>query len=146
MIATKINTNTHDAIQLHREMRDVCTIRRSEGDRSDITTGFIRLDALISSRGELPADWQRAVDARTDGQVGIFGEILEERHRQDEQWGGPAHDDNHSAAEWICWIVKHVGKAVASAESKDGTALRHRLIVIAALVVAAIESYDRKVT
>lgn len=36
--------------------------------------------------------------------------ISAERKRQDEQWGGPDHDQMHGPATWFLIIVKHVGR------------------------------------
>jgi len=77
----------------------------------------------------------------------VFAQIHEERRRQDGQWGGPDHDNEHSRRVWAGLIGEHVSRAVKLARSRSasaGDSYRHRLIATAALCVAAIEAYDRK--
>lgn len=64
----------------------------------------------------------------------VILDVVEERVRQDIQWGGPAHDDMHLEFEWMDLIHGQTGRL--------GNA-RERLIKIAALAVAAVEAYDR---
>lgn len=75
----------------------------------------------------------------------VFAEIAAERVRQDEQWGGPEHDDTHGPADWMHFIDKQTVAGVFDVElgeEKPGS-YRRRLVKIAALAVAAIESHDR---
>lgn len=68
----------------------------------------------------------------------IWHQIQAERFRQDDKWGGPAHDDTHDMRDWTNYLQKRVrmlGVPHAGA--------RRVLIQIAALAVAAIESHDR---
>jgi len=70
-----------------------------------------------------------------------IADILAERKRQDAQWGGPAHDDSHNIWDWLHFIDLQVGK------TREGPIdQRARLVKIAALALAAIESIDRKDT
>ena len=71
----------------------------------------------------------------------VLDEIAEERARQDEKWGGPAHDDEHVTADWIRFI-NNQSVRVHSPDGVDDS--RSRLLKIAALAVAGIESIDRK--
>lgn len=64
----------------------------------------------------------------------VLAEVVAERGRQNKQWGGAEHDDEHGPDEFLGFIRRQV--------SKDGD-VRERLIKIAALAVAAIESLDR---
>ncbi len=75
--------------------------------------------------------------ARTE----IFHQIESERKRQDEQWGGPAHDDQHSADDWTGFITKQMDWAEIT---PDPCERRERFLKIAALAIAAIESFDRQ--
>lgn len=68
-----------------------------------------------------------------------YDEIKRERVRQDAQWGGPAHDDTHDQTDWESYIEKQTMLADHNPSSH-----RERMIKVAALAVAAIESYDRK--
>jgi hypothetical protein len=80
----------------------------------------------------------------TPEQEAILAEVLAERDRQDEQWGGPKHDDDHIEQDWFAFIGNQIDKAEREsfrlyAESTP----RDRLIKIAALALAGIESIDR---
>lgn len=77
----------------------------------------------------------------------IASQIDAERERQDRQWGGADHDNEHSRRVWSSLIGEHVDRAVKLARSRSassGDSYRHRLVVIAALCVAAVEAHDRK--
>jgi hypothetical protein len=90
----------------------------------------------------------------------VYDEIRAERATQDERWGGPAHDDGHSPLDWIRYLAEHLARAGGwAAEILDEQhwftahisgsvdhmpAYRRQLVRVAALAVAAIESYDRR--
>jgi hypothetical protein len=84
---------------------------------------------------------------QTDHQIplmgSIYSEIEEERTRQDEKWGGPAHDDSHSPGDWRWLVGQRMGRAYTEYAQGAIAAHRKRLIEAAALVVAALESFDR---
>lgn len=96
------------------------------------TLGFFTTDEMKGhnrSNGALPPD---------DPKDRIFRDVKAERARQDAQWGGPAHDDEHELADWLSYIEQQAGAAYRN------DAPRERLVKIAALAVAAIESLDRR--
>jgi hypothetical protein len=68
--------------------------------------------------------------------MSVYDEIKEERERQDEKWGGPEHDDEHSVLDWVVLVRQRV--------SMTRKSWRERFIEGAALCVAAVESLDRK--
>src|ERR1051325_5960882 len=78
-------------------------------------------------------------------------QIVEERRRQDAQWGGPEHDDHHSRREWLGFIDEHVTrarKALGRASRvnmslRDADEYRKQLVEIAALAIAAVAAHDR---
>ena len=72
----------------------------------------------------------------------VQGLIATERARQDAKWGGPAHDDAHSVQEFVGFIHEHAEKAIAPGTVAEATC--QRLIEVAALAVAAVESIWRK--
>jgi hypothetical protein len=78
------------------------------------------------------------------GREGIHRAIDAERERQDEQWGGPDHDDRHGWEEWTWFIQKQLNIARSRVEKGDEAEYRRRLVNIGALAVAAIESFDRR--
>jgi len=76
-----------------------------------------------------------------------------ERSRQDEQWGGPAFDDMHNPMDWIDLIdvqldkLAHEGGPGVEADpvtpDHDTELVRQRLVKVAALAIAGIQSIDR---
>ena len=70
----------------------------------------------------------------------IFAEIVEERHKQDAQWGGPDHDDSHDDVDWI----RYIEYQLSSISAYPDPITRERYLKVAALAVAAISSLDRK--
>jgi hypothetical protein len=76
----------------------------------------------------------------------VYADIRAERERQDEQWGGPEHDDEHGPADWLHFIDKQIIAGVFDVElgEQNPGSYRARLVKTAALAVAAIESHDRK--
>jgi len=79
--------------------------------------------------------------------MSIYDEIAQERKRQDEMWGGPAHDDLHDYYDWQKFREKYEGEivnaGVQATMEKIRLSRREALIKIAALAVAQIESIDR---
>lgn len=81
-------------------------------------------------------DTQRVLDA-----------VLNERARQILDKGFDAEDDDqHSTDEWLTLLSRYVLLAAGAAGAADGPRYRQRLIQIAAVSVAAMESYDRVLT
>jgi hypothetical protein len=71
----------------------------------------------------------------------IFEEIRDERDYQDKKWGGEEHDDTvEDEASWIHYITEYAN----STGRAEGRPFRERMIKVAALAVAAIQSHDRK--
>jgi len=76
----------------------------------------------------------------------VFNEIKVERVRQDAQWGGPDHDDKHDGYDWVRYINRQTSRALDALlhpRTAEADEYRQRLVKIAALAVAAIESHDR---
>jgi hypothetical protein len=76
--------------------------------------------------------------------MAIHDEFRAERARQDEEWGGAAHDDRHSIETWIALLTERVGQAFTGYQYRDRPAYRQRLIQTTALAIAAAESLDRQ--
>lgn len=70
--------------------------------------------------------------------------ISAEREHQIERWGDPSHDDQHEPLDWTDIIETYNLKAYHDAADGDDDEFRRRMVQIAALAVAAIESHDRK--
>lgn len=79
----------------------------------------------------------------------VLAEVAAERKRQDVTWGGPEHDDGHTNTNWTIWlsfIDEHNRKAYSGENSPEAYRnARRRFIEVAALAVAAVESFDREV-
>ncbi|HRH45001.1 MAG TPA: hypothetical protein PKY82_25415 [Pyrinomonadaceae bacterium] len=71
----------------------------------------------------------------------VLGQIETERDLQDDQWGGQTHDDTHFPVDWTTQIAHHL--EAANREIADYPKFRKRLLKIAALAVAGIQSQDR---
>lgn len=65
--------------------------------------------------------------------------VLEERKRQDYQWGGPEHDDCHDQFDWATFIMDRL----LVIEHLSPTEFRGEMIKVAALGLAAYETSKR---
>lgn len=104
--------------------------------REAIKAGVVNMlfkPVLVMSPADIPKEDER----------GVFAEIQAERVRQDEQWGGPEHDDTHGPADWCDYIERQLSEADGVIGLQNPAAWRERMVKIAALAVAAIESHDR---
>jgi hypothetical protein len=82
--------------------------------------------------------------ARERVRVRLFQEVLDERGNQDRQYG-PEHDDQHSREEWLNLLVRHLGLATDDGSGRAAEVrYRQQLLRVAALALAALESYDRQ--
>jgi len=70
----------------------------------------------------------------------VYDEIRQERKAQDKKWGGAAHDDVHTQFDWCEFIRHHTSRAVGGRKKDD---YRKQMIRVAALAVAAVQSFDR---
>lgn len=90
----------------------------------------------------------------------IYQEITAERTRQDALHGGARHDDRHTCTDWVALLVRHLGLAIDDGKPGAGTfhgpsnshslcenpaRYRRQLVRVAAVAVAALEAFDRKV-
>lgn len=71
----------------------------------------------------------------------VVNRILAERDSQAIQWGRH-HDQQHGANDWIALICKHAGRAAFC--PVDDEMFVQRMIVVAALAIAAIEANDEQ--
>lgn len=70
-------------------------------------------------------------------------DICREREAQDLEHGGPEHDDCHAAYDWLVFISKQERHALVAESIRDQATVRERLVKIAALACAALDSLDR---
>jgi NTP pyrophosphatase (non-canonical NTP hydrolase) len=91
---------------------------------------------------------QPARDRRRDAiqrQKNVGNEILAERRRQDKKWG----EQNHRPEWWMQILMEEVGEAAQALLNAqfnpNGTyeVYRKEMIQVAAVALAAIESFDR---
>ena len=74
----------------------------------------------------------------------IFNKVFEERKNQDAKWG----EQNHEPYKWMAILGEEVGesnKAVLENDFGNGSLddYRKEMIQVAAVAIAAIESFDR---
>jgi hypothetical protein len=74
----------------------------------------------------------------------VLQEIAAERTRQDAQWGGATHDDAQSVDSFVQLIADYAGWARVKAREGAPVEARQRLVQVAALAVAAVETLDRR--
>lgn len=86
----------------------------------------------------------------------IISEIVAERARQDELWGGAEHDSKHTLERWLVILMRHVGLCAwdgspddvchrtEKTAKYDPKRYRRELVEVAAVAVAALEAFDRK--
>lgn len=104
-------------------------------------TAYMKDTEMTITSGDLAtasADGFRdGVKHATETMNPVFAEVAAERLRQDEQWGGAKHDDGHESADWWEFILHQYQNVNAQTH-------RERLVKVAALAVAGIESFDRQ--
>ena len=75
----------------------------------------------------------------------VFQEVRNERLHQDLEWGGPGHDDAQPMGQFLEYIERKLCRqAEQDLVEENYPEVRRRLIQIAALAVAAVESLDRQ--
>lgn len=77
----------------------------------------------------------------------VYQDIKSERAAQDAKWGGSGHDDSHDADDWMNYIdhkSAQAGELIGAGSSGADVQLSRRMIQIAALAVACVESMDRQ--
>ncbi len=70
----------------------------------------------------------------------VLQDVEWERDEQNQKWGGAGHDDQHGPRDWAAFITEHLGKAL---DARDARTYRRRMVEVAALAVAAVETVDR---
>lgn len=106
-------------------------------EREAVQQGLL-LNAML--RNILQAYGMQSADR--SGAHTVMMEVIAERAKQDSKWGGPIHDDQHGL-EYFCGSI-NTRTAEMARGFESANQARARLIEIAALAVAAVESLDRK--
>ncbi len=119
-------------------------LRHAHKVRSLIDVGYMKSQRRDRQSGIVTIYWSELAPASSPVAAGVvvtvLMEVLAERARQDKLWGGPDHDDGHPFGDWLDFIQLQLSGLFGG----DGSA-RGRLIKIAALAIAAVESMDRQV-
>lgn len=141
-IAMGIIANAHDGNwnEASKEWRDAAKRFRDEYHAElDIHVRDERIKELESELVKLrsTSDARKATPTER-----IAFEIVAERKRQDEKWGGAIHDDTHSARDWK-FFRRDREDAITHRTSEHDILDRRDLIEIAALAVAQVEVWDR---
>ena len=76
--------------------------------------------------------------------ITVLDEVYDERQRQIGKGYTKEHDDRHSVMDFCGFIRRFTNKAHNSAVDTNSVFAREKLIEVAALAVAAVESIDRK--
>lgn len=128
-------------------IEDVCRLVPGKG--LGVACVWFEDDANLRREVFDPTELER-VDcvARADsaGQAVAVSQVIEERRKQDRQWGGADHDDDHQRKDWLGFIREHSDRATRALKGCDFDEYRKQLVEIAALALAGIESHDRKPT
>lgn len=112
-------------------------ITGQDGRFTPVAEGLFALEAIIYPPEQ--------TEAATVDLVRVLQEVADERWRQDLQWGGAAHDDEHDHVDWHRVLSSHVDRLLVYPEREmdPPSDFRLRLLKIAALAVAAAQSFDR---
>lgn len=94
----------------------------------------------MTNQGWFPERVPKPIYPDDPGRCRAISDVLLEREYQDEKWGGPSHDDTETEGSWEKYISEY-NNAQGRAVDYD---FRTRMIKVAALAVAAIESHDRR--
>jgi len=111
------------AIEYASEIRGGCISGVREGQK--------RVRAILSTPQQ-SGEWNK-----------VLTEIAAERERQDRKWGGPEHDDQKAPNDFVQHIQDYAGWARVMAGMGSMDKYRRRMVQVAALAVAAVETTDR---
>jgi len=76
----------------------------------------------------------------------IITKIVKERERQDQQWGGAKHDDQHSVYDFVHYMEKFKDRIRRPSMPVDELLDQHEdsYLKIAALAIAGLEWIERR--
>ncbi len=144
--ATRPTAGGEPRVDIDRDMLEWAAEMRCEMEADDEDD----YDPKVCSKNHTGRCWPCEARVRL-AEGGVGGErarwvvdIELERRRQDDQWGGAGHDDQHSIMEWLSYIRKQTERCWDARSPRDHAEQRNRLIKVAALAVAGIESHDRE--
>lgn len=105
----------------------------SQNDFQPVNDDPDRLEELVNA----------ALSVLTSPGNGWMNDVVSERQRQDQKWGGPEHDDQKSPNDFVQHIEDYAGWARVMAGMGSFEKYRRRMVQVAALAGAAIEASDR---
>lgn len=70
----------------------------------------------------------------------VLAAVHEERVHQDKKWGVQEHEPER----WFTILLEELGEAAKARLEMDSTGYRAEMVSVAAVVVAAIEQFDRE--
>ena len=103
---------------------------------------IINVDINMSSDGGADQEHDFAAGASFVHLPDIFTQIAGKRCQQDIKWGGADHDDQHDPIDWEIFIKDQIVR-LTDGRGQPMPEYRARLINIAALACAAMQSWDR---
>jgi hypothetical protein len=74
----------------------------------------------------------------------VLADVMAERRRQDDRWGGPTHDASHHATDWQQFRDRYEGEIEAAVIEQRPADVRAGLVKVAALAVAQLQAHDRR--
>lgn len=108
----------------------------------DLPTKFHGFGARANTAISIAEDRVRAAEKTpSDSLSSVLADLCTYRALQDEEHGGPNHDDTHTKQEWRKFIEKFTYKALCSLTDDD---YQRNMLHVAALAVAAVQSSRRK--
>jgi hypothetical protein len=126
METNRVQTGVLNLMSLMTPPSYVCEkCGRRQGFYAAMARNLINVEPFPKAEWEVPMD--------------IYKEISNERKRQDKQWGGCDHDDEHSINDFIAYIARHAGLAV----DEKASVQRKNMVCVAALAVSVTEKLDR---
>lgn len=77
------------------------------------------IDMLEEQRWEKIKDDLNAIKTLCNEDIESIADVLEERFKQDERWGGPSADDGNSLFYWLSYVNRHIGQLSDYKTSSD---------------------------
>ena len=115
----------------------------------DVAESFIESRQPTASQRDLeitefeidePKEIHRLREALERKETVALSNVLYERKRQDEKWG----EQNHNPYKWIAILLEELGEASKDLLENERIKYRDEMVQVAAVALAAIESYDRQ--
>lgn len=132
-----------DARRIAREVIDA----KSAQGMSELRVCIAAHELACALGDRFGGPWSSATGPVTEEEARVYEDVRVERWAQDRKWGGPCHDDEHDPGDWQSYIKQHLQEAdinPRSCKANNPTLYRRQMVRVAALAVAAIQSFDRR--